>query len=73
MTHWYPKIICFWANGFRIFLYLICELYFGDLLPDYKSQLQGDKKIREFVKYENICDDLLETTRKYVLKYPRGV
>jgi hypothetical protein len=51
---------------------LICELYFGDLLPEYKSQPKGDKKFREFVKYENIGNDLLETIRQYVLKYPRG-
>jgi hypothetical protein len=45
---------------------------FCDLLLSYQSQIHGDKIIREFVKHENICDNLLETIRKYVLKYPRG-
>lgn len=50
---------------------LICSFYFQDLLPYYKIQASGDKRIRECVTYENICNNLPESIKQYITIYPR--
>ena len=49
---------------------LICSLRFGDLLPGYILQPQGDEKINPFVKDKNL-GDLPKSISEYIKIYPR--
>ena len=59
---------------------LIAELYLNirDFLPNYKNQIPDskiqpadNKRIREFITLEKICDNLPEAIKEYVTRYPR--
>lgn len=51
---------------------LICSTYLKDLLPNYLLQSSGDKKIKDFITYENICNNLPDAIKKFTEKYPRN-
>lgn len=61
LTHWEKEAL----------VDTICSLYFNDLLPHYWIQPRGDKKIKEYVTYENICNDLPGAIKQYISRYPR--
>ena len=49
---------------------LICALKFGDILPNYQIQQQGNKKIDYYITSKSI-DQLPKAVEKYVTDFPR--
>lgn len=50
---------------------LICSLYLNEVLPNYKTQRNGDKRLDAFVDQYTIAFDLPSAMVKFVEQYPR--
>jgi hypothetical protein len=50
---------------------LICSVYLGNILSNYRTQRVRNKNIDQFINYENILKDLPSAIKSFTEKYPR--